>query len=1198
MPAIGAQKFVSGELENLRRTGGSGRQNKSGPRGSRTLLMSQRFVHLHNHTEFSLLDGANRIPAMVGRAKELGMDSLAITDHGVMFGVMEFYWACKEAGIKPLIGMEAYVAPNGHKKRSGREDNDRAHLLLLAKNLEGYRNLCKLATIAALEGFYSKPRIDHELLRQYGAGLIGTSTCLSSEICRALLREDYVQANHIAGMYKEIFGEGNYFIELQDHRLAEQERIRPQLLRLSKELDIPLVATNDAHYLCKTDHDSHELLLCIQTNDVLSNSKRMKFNTREFYLKSQEEMEALFADVPEAIGNTGYVADMCEVELAANRAGMPLPELPEGETPGSYLRKVATESLPRRVQECDEAAWERLKFELDVIESTGFESYFLLVREFANYAREQGIHYGVRGSAAGSLVSYAIGITEVDPLHYDLTFERFLNPERVSMPDIDMDFEDARREEMIQYVTGKYGSERVAQIVTFGTMGAKAAIRDTSRVLGKPPQEADRICKCIPNTPGITLEKALEEIAEFKQLVASDPEVREIVDKAKSVEGRVRHCGVHAAGLVISGEPLVEYVPLYRGNEGQPITAFEMGVLEKMGLLKMDFLGLSNLTVLAQTVRIVAETRGEHLDIGSIPLDDEATFEMLGRGDTTGVFQLESPGMRRHIQELKPRNVKELSAMVALFRPGPIKHIPEYIDAKYGRKKPEFLDDRMQPILEETYGVIVYQDQVLKSVRAVAGFTLGKADLLRKAMSKKDKSALDALLEDFLKGCAANGVEQRVAKKIWTRLEPFAGYAFNKAHAVCYAILAYQTAYLKAHYPVEYMAALLGAYMEKEDRVITLIDECRRQRIPVLQPSINRSGISFGVEGSAIRFGLAAIKGVGTGMVSSLIEEREANGPFGHLYEVAERLKPMGATKPVLEALIKAGALDEFGQNRLTLLGYVDGALSFADSANRDRNAGQVSLFGEGEQVADVVHYPELPEAEPPDRAQLTSMEKEVLGVYVSDHPLRGYERLLPQMSTHRCGAITELDDGTPVRMAGVVSNVRTLVTKRTGEKMASFRLEDFSGQVGVIVFAKTFAKLGDQVENDTVVQVEGAVMHRERRNGGEKDIEVRLDQLQRLDPPLDLDLASPDSMAGTVVIQISRATEADLKRLSKLLADHPGDYGLRLDVLVGKQVVPIFPALTVDPQDGLLRRIPKAVPGAEVTVMSADESKALAHRT
>jgi len=1151
--------------------------------------MCERFVHLHNHTEYSLLDGANRIPALVSQAKEMGMDSLAITDHGVMFGVMEFFYECVKQGVKPILGVEAYMAPGGIHKKTKREEKDSFHLLLLAKNLEGYRNLCKLSTIAALEGYYKRPRIDHDILKAHSQGLIGTSACLGSEICQALLNGDYDKAQYTAGFYKEIFGEGNFFIELQDHNLREQAEVKEGLLRIAKEVDLPLIATNDAHYLCKGDSKPHDVLLCIQTGAKLDEENRWRFGTEEFYLKSPDEMRRIFHDTPEAIENTSMIAEMCNVELGKQRAAMPDPELPEGETPVTYLRKLAEKGLQERVKNADERAFERLNYELGVIQKTGFDSYFLLVREFAKYTREQGIFFGVRGSAAGSLVSYCLGITDVDPVEYDLTFERFLNIERISMPDIDMDFEDARRDEVIKWVTQKYGKEHVAQIVTFGTLGAKAAIKDCGRVMGYTPVETDKICKTIPNTPSITINQALNDSAEFRQMVGSDPRVKQLVEMAKQVEGTARHCGVHAAGIVIAKEPLVEYVPLYRGTDGQPVTAYEMKILEKIGLLKMDFLGLSNLTVLARCTESIKKTQGKQVNVWDLPLDDKATFDMLGRGETVGVFQLESSGMRQNIVELKPQSVRELAAMVALYRPGPMEHIPRYLDYKWGRQKPVYLDPRMEPILKETFGVIVYQDQVLKLVQALAGFSLGKADILRRAMGKKDLKAMEGMQKDFMAGTQANGIAEDVAKQVWEMLLPFAGYAFNKAHAVCYAMVAYQTAYLKAHYPVEYFAALLAVYQSKEDKVVTFIEEARKHKIQVLPPSVNQSEMDFCIDGKDIRFGLAAIKGVGTGITEAIIQERSNNGPFIHLYEFCERLKPHGLNRTAVEALIKAGALDCIDRNRRKLLQYVDAALAFADSANKDRLVGQDSLFGDSSDSQAMPAYPVLPECEPMSRSEVLSTEKEVMGIYISDHPLRGMERLVNQNATHTCASIVELNESEGVKLAGVIAAVKKTTTKSKGERMAVLTLEDFSGQALITVFPATYNKVSELLVKDTVVKVNGVVMHRERPGNQERTIEVRLEDIAPIEPTLDFNGRSGQPDGGYVEIGVARASEAQLRELKKIFDSHKGCYEVCFQILPRESYLPVYTGKYIDPSPACIGAIKECLKEAHVLVKEPD---------
>ena len=1157
--------------------------------------MCKTFCHIHNHTEYSLLDGANRIPEMVKRAKEMEMEALAITDHGVMFGVMEFYLEAKKAGIKPLLGVEAYVAPQGIHNKKGDGEKSAYHLLLLAKDLEGYRNLCKLSSIAALEGFYKHPRVDHEILRAHSKGVIATSACLGSEICQELMKGNYDRAQHIAGMYDELFGHGNFFIELQDHRLEEQAAIRDNLIRISRELKLPLVATNDAHYLCRADSQPHDVLLCIQTGANVGDEKRMKFQNDNFYLKSKEEMGVLFRETEEALYNTAMIADMCDVELDKQRAPMPQPEVPEGMDSVAYLRLLSEQGLQERTKN-PEASLERLNYELDVIQRTGFTDYILLVKEFAQATRERGIYFGVRGSAAGSLVSYCVGITDVDPVEYDLTFERFLNPERISMPDIDMDFEDARRDEIIQYVTEKYGKDHVAQIVTFGTLGAKAAIKDCGRVQGYSPQETEKLTKTIPTLPGWSLNRAYKEISDFRQIVDSDPRMKHLFETAKSVEGIARHAGVHAAGVVISKDPLVDYVPLYRGNDGQAITAYEMGILEKIGLLKMDFLGLSNLTVLARCVENIKQTQGIDIDVRKLPEGDTKTFEMLGRGETIGVFQLEGGGMTRWVQQLKPSNIGELSAMIALYRPGPMEHIPKFIDTKFGKLKPEYLDDRMKPILEDTFGVIVYQDQVLKLVQAIAGFSLGKADILRRAMGKKDAKAMAGMKVEFLQGSAAAGIEAETSEKIWELLLPFAGYAFNKAHAVCYGILSYQTGYLKANFPVEYMAASLSVYLDKEDRVTASIEECRRQKIPILQPDVNQSVRDFSIEQAgatrsrngrekpttAIRFGLVAIKGVGEAIVDAIIREREENGPYTHLYEFCDRVRIAGLNRTSAEALIRAGAMDSIDPNRKKLLTYVEGALQYADTQNKSRLAGQNSLFGDDSGTIQT-SFPPLPDCPMATRAENLAMEKEVMGIYVSDHPLRGHERVIAQSATHTCSSIQEQDENAFVKIAGVLSKMRTIVTKAEGKRMATISIEDFSGVANLIAFPATYEKVKDLLQKDTVVQATGYVMHREMR--GEKSIEIRMEDIKPIEPSLFPDFSQGAGSAGIVTISIWRATEGQMFNLRQVIEDHPGEYEVLIQIVNGHGTTPIYLPHQVNPTDVFQKTVTQGLSRCELEV-------------
>jgi DNA polymerase-3 subunit alpha len=1092
---------------------------------------------------------------MTARAKELDMPALAITDHGVMFGAMEFYYECLKADIKPIIGMEAYVAPDGHTDRTISEKRSAYHLLLLAKNEEGYRNLCRLHAIAALEGFYYKPRIDHDLLRKYGSGIISSTTCLGSEVNRYLADGDYDKAQYTAGMYKEIFDDDCYFVELQDHGIPLQRHCNEQLLKIAKELHLPIAATNDAHFLCKSDAEPHDVLLCIGLGREIAETDRMKFQGEE-YIKSRAEMAGLFPDHPEAIENTLMIADMVDLKLGSERAMMPEPDLEGDHTSASYLRHLAEKGLPDRIKNPDDEAWERLNFELDVIGKTGYDAYFLLVREFSNYARHEDIAFGVRGSAAGSLVAYTLGITDVDPIDYGLTFERFLNPERVSMPDVDMDFEDSRRDEVIKWVTEKYGKERVAQIVTFGTLGPKAAIRDSARVMGYEPREADLLCKAIPTGPGWSIKRALGEVGEFKQMVGNDPRNKQLVETAQSIEGLSRHSGVHAAGVVIAKEPLQNIIPLYRGSDNQAITAYEMGILEKLGLLKMDFLGLSNLTVLSRCIATIREGLADDGDqeklfadhpvlnggIYNIPLDDAKSFEMLGKGDTTGVFQLESGGMQRNIMELKPQNIRELAAMIALYRPGPMAQIPTYIANKFGEEKPVCLHESMEPILEETFGVIVYQDQVMMLVRALAGFTLGKADLLRKAMGKKNEAIMAEMKPEFFQGCVDNNVTEDTANKVWELLLPFAGYAFNKAHSVCYAFLAYQTAYLKANYPEEYLAALLSSFREKEDRVIIFIEECRRKKIPVLSPDVNCSTVDFTMDEEkgtkAIRFGLGAIKGVGEGLVRGIIEERN-EAPFEHLYEFAERIRPHGLNKGSLEALIKAGALLSINKNRQTLLDHLEPALSYADLAVRAKMTGQDSLFDGGGDDGDAT-LPTLPESKKMGRTELLAGEKQAMGIYVSDHPLRGLERTLSTHAGNTCTQIQELAPDSKVKLAGIIAGLRNIITRK-GARMAEVIIEDFTGQTKCMVFPSSYEKFSSVLEKDAVVVVTGSVSNREGFGGVERPAEVRVHEIKPMPQATDIMESIDPSVEATIIVRIKRATKPQLLKMKSLIESSPG---------------------------------------------------------
>ncbi|MGO8672623.1 MAG: DNA polymerase III subunit alpha [Capsulimonadaceae bacterium] len=1061
--------------------------------------MPSDFVHLHLHSEYSLLDGACRIKDLVKKAVSLEMPAIGLTDHGVMYGSMEFYLECKKAGIKPLVGCEVYVATRSRQQRESKRLDDCQHLVLLAMNETGYRNLLKLVSFASLEGFYYKPRIDKELLNQYSDGLICLSACLGGEVPEHLLDEEYAKARHSASTFKEMFGD-RYYLEVQDHKLDKQRIVNEQLVKLSRELHIPLVATNDVHYLNDDDASPHQVLLCVQTSTTMDDPKKMNYGSDQFFLKSQKEMEQVFGHWPEALSRTREIADRCDLNLEFGRLGMPVPEtLPEGMNAQAYLQKLAFDGMRARYPQLTEEHEERLRFELDVIEKTGFAQYFLIVRDFANFARRQGIFFGVRGSAAGSMASYTIGITDVDPIHYGLTFERFLNPERISMPDIDMDFEDSRRQDVIDYVVQKYGRDHVAQVATFGTLAARAAIRDCGRAMNKLPlTEIDKICKMIPTIPvGVKIDKAIEASPELKSAYDNNAQVRELIDTAKRLEGLTRHDSVHAAAVIISAEPLMDHTPVQRSDDGIGlVTQYPAGMLEKIGLLKMDFLGLANLTILARAVANVKASRGIDIDVLHLPLDDRKTYDLLGRGDCSGVFQLEGQQMRRYIAELRPNTVAEVAAMVALYRPGPMAQIPRYIRCKLGMEKIEYPHEVLEPVLKETYGVIVYQDQVLKIVQAIAGFSLGQADILRKAMGKKALAEMVKQRENFFKGAAAKGyVTEERAVEIFDLIEPFAGYAFNKAHAFCYAMVAYQTAYLKANYPVEYFAALMATQADDTDKLVNFIDDAKHTRlsrpdgtvkigIDILAPDVNYSDYGFITEGEGIRFGMGAIKGLGKAPVEAILHARANGGYFASLHEFCDRACGTGLTsRSSIETLIKAGALGSIHPDRARLLAGLDGAMNSASSKERDRKSGQVSMFGDDEGPGTERVIPPLPDAPPLTSGELMSMEKELLGFYLSEHPLDQFAETLQPLVTHSVEQCRSLGDREDVVLAGILTNVRPYYTKQKNELMYFLTLEDKTGGISVSIFPRAAEKLEGVPQKDSIVVVFGKTSHRDRIN-------------------------------------------------------------------------------------------------------------------
>jgi DNA polymerase-3 subunit alpha len=1138
------------------------------------------FVHLHVHSEYSLLDGLSGVEDLVSEAQRQGMKALALTDHGALYGAIDFYAAAKDADIKPIIGVEAYVAPRGMTDRES-QDRNYFHLVLLARDHEGYRNLLQLVTRANLEGYYYKPRIDRELLTQHHKGLIALSGCYSGEPSRAILADDEAGARAAAAWYAELFGRGNYYLELQDHGNEDDHKVNRGLIALGRELGLPLVATNDLHYARQPQADAHDMLLCIQTNSTLEDPKRMRMQPSEFYLKSPQQMAHLFAEVPEAVRNTLEIAERCHLKLGFDRLNFPEPRhrIPEGMSSEDYLAALCREALPLRYRPVTPEVEERLEYELGIIQKTGFAPYMLFVWDFVDWARRQGILCGPRGSAAGSIVLYCLGISQIDPLTYGLTFERFLNPERIQMPDIDMDFADDRRDEVIEYVVGRYGRDRVAQIITFGRLLARAAIRDVGRCLSYPLSEIDRVAKLIPAIPGhnLNIERSLQEVKELQQLYESQPSVKRLIDAAKSVEGVARHAGTHAAGVVVSGDPLVNHVPLQKSSKGEHVmTQYHMKVLEKIGLLKMDFLGLANLTMLAAARRLVEETRGLSLDLDSLPLDDRRTYEALAHGETVTVFQLEGPGMTRYLKELRPTSIDHLAAMVALYRPGPMAHIPAYIARREGREPVQFADPSLEPILSDTYGIIVYQDQVLQVVRKVAGYSLGQADILRRAMGKKLPDEMKKERANFLAGAKKQGYSQEVASRLWEYIEPFAGYAFNRAHAYCYAFVAYQTAYLKANFPVEWMAAVLTTEALNAERVVAVVGESRRMGIPLLPPDVNRSRPRFSVErlsepgasgsgpgaggqgpgsdaatgrhGEAanstshpdsggrpsavggplpgpelcIRYGLAAIKNVGEGAVQLLVEERERNGPYTSLEDLCRRVDLKTINKRVLESLIKAGALDQFGR-REQLIAGLDQAMSAGQQLQRAQSQGQTSLFdmfstlpsppplplgeGKGEGIAGTgagvqdevlpgsASFTSLPTVPPITRQQRLAWEKEVLGQFLSDHPFQEASRWLSGRVTSNSSQLGPELTNQKVTMAGAIAGVRRLNTKK-GETMVVAEVADLHGSFEVVAFPRTYQRTAELWQEDRIVVIEGKVDSRDDRH------QIICDGVEAWEPP------------------------------------------------------------------------------------------------
>jgi DNA polymerase-3 subunit alpha len=1110
------------------------------------------FSHLHVHTEYSLLDGMCRISQLVQRAKELGMGSLAITDHGVMYGAIKFYLEAIEAGLKPIIGCEVYVALNSRFSRNAGDKNN-YHLVLLAKNQTGYRNLIQLVTKAHLEGFYYKPRVDKELLEQHHDGLIALSSCVAGEIPRLVLDWRIDEAKQVALWYKQTFGD--FYLEIQRHPIPELEQINPALISMAAELDIPLVATNDVHYVNQEDASSHDLLMCIGTNSSIHDDKRMKMAGDFYYLKSPEEMADLFKDIPQAVENTERIAEMCNLKLEFGRLHLPEIDLPEGKTADQFLADLCHQSLPRYYPNPTTEIKHRLDYELEVIEKTQFANYFLVVWDIISFARKQGVLFGVRGSAAASIVLHCLGITEVDPIENKLVFERFLNLERKEMPDIDLDFQDDRRDEVIAYVTNRYGKDHVAQIITFGTLGARAALRDVGRALGMSYSDADRVARLVPFRPGMTLGRAMDENSELRDIYEEDKIVRDLVDSARRLEGISRHASTHAAGVVISKEPLTRYVPLQRISRGDDeatvMTQFPMEDIAQIGLLKMDFLGLANLTILGKAKEIINQSRGTEIDLHRIPMDDAKTFALLSSGETTGVFQLEGAGMRRYIKELKPTTFSDIAAMIALYRPGPMEHIPTFIKAKQGIEPIRYPHPALSSILEETYGVIVYQEQVLFIVQAFAGYSLGQADIFRKAMGKKIPSVMKEEKRNFIAGARRMGYSAEVTSEVFALIEPFAGYAFNKAHSFSYALIAYQTAYLKANYPAEYITAFLITNADQLEKVATAVAECRRLGISALPPDINRSRTSFSIEqggeaAPAIRFGLAAIKNVGFGAVEPLVAERDRGGEFKSIEDLCRRADMRSVNRRVWESLIKAGALDCLG-DRGTLLGNITCIMALAQREQHLRETGQSTMFDLwGETIPTPMPSLDLQPAEISIKEKL-AWERELTGVYLSEHPFTAFAAKVASENTTLCGHIDAELVGQSVVVAGMVASVHQSFTKDR-RPFASVVLEDLDGRVEVMVWPKVYASTTDLWQEGNILLVEGKVRLRDDR------LQLSCETVRRYQPEAAPAEEPLPPKGRRLVISISQTSDeatdvASLRKLVEVLRGFPGEDEVNLCV-------------------------------------------------
>jgi DNA polymerase-3 subunit alpha len=1127
------------------------------------------FVHLHVHSEYSILDGACRIPALAEKAARLDMPAVSLTDHGSLAGAVDLYRAAQKQGVKPVLGCEVYVVDDRRKQHKGS-----AHLTLLAETTAGYGNLIRLCSLGYLEGYYYRPRVDWELLERYAPGLIALSGCLSGRVSRALTESRDRDAEAELDRLEQVFGRDNVYVELQNAGLPVQQQLVPQLVELAGKRRLPLVATGDVHYLDAGDAASHEALLCIQSGDSLKNPNHWRFETNEFYFKTPEEMALDFPGHEDAMRRSLEVAERCNVEIELGRILLPQFPVPDGRDAFDFLVELCEKGLVRRYGAATPELEERLRYELKTIREMGFADYFLIVSDFVGFARRNGIGVGPgRGSAAGSLVAYCLEITDIDPIRYDLLFERFLNPGRKSMPDIDIDFAVEGRERVINYVAEKYGRDRVAQIITFSTMAARAAIRDAARVLEVPYGVADRIAKLVPEGPGQTLEEALKPGAELRQAVDGDAVAKEIVDLARPLEGLTRADSIHAAGVVIGAQPLIEVIPLQqKGPDAEVVTQFSMGTVEALGLLKMDFLGLRNLDVIDEAVRLI----GDGLDIGTIPLDDRATYEMLARGDATGVFQFESSGMREALRQVKPTGFEDLIALVALYRPGPMQYIPSYAARKNGREPVTFLDERLQPITGSTFAIAIYQEQYMEIAKHLAGFSPAEADDLRKAIGKKIHSLMASLKEKFLDGCAANGVTPAVAKQLWEDTEKSQDYSFNKSHAACYALIAYRTAWLKANHPCEYMAALISSVMNTKDRVPFYVNACDEMGIEVLPPDVNSSQTDFAVVEGKIRFGLNAVKNVGDTAARMIVAARGEGGPFASIWDFTERVDPQVVNKRALESLVKCGALDSTGASRMGMLAVLEQALAHGQKLAQDRLLGQSSLFDgafDDAASARASHHPPLPQGEF-EKQELLRLEKETLGLYVSEHPLHAVREQLRRKTDATLAELERRRDGEIVTVGGIVSEVKQVTTKR-GEPMVFLQLDDATGGAEAVVFNSTYQQARDLCVADRILVVKGRVDHKQA--GETKLIALEITAFE----------AVPERREVRFTIDATRARAGIIRELATLVKDFPGESPVyvAVETSMGPRTLALGPDYRVQADSDFLAEA-KALLGAAAVLL------------